>query len=44
MKKIKAKVLNKPKRLPSTLSITTEEIVQTINGLANPRQSNYQLV
>jgi len=36
MKKIKAKVLNKPKRLPSTLSITTEEIVQTINGLANP--------
>jgi len=36
MEKIKAKALNKPERLPSALAVTTEDIVQAINKLANP--------
>ncbi|MGB4658937.1 MAG: hypothetical protein WBI07_07150, partial [Mobilitalea sp.] len=36
MVKIKAKEINKPNRLPSTLSVKTEDILKAINALANP--------
>jgi hypothetical protein len=36
MVKIRAKEINKPERQPSTLSVTTEDILKTINALANP--------
>ncbi len=36
MEKIKPKLLNKPKRLPSKLSMKTASVVNMVNSLANP--------